>query len=225
MSEINNQTGRIETRKDFINKVSVEDFLDEDPVISNQKFFVMSYILPESGKNELSHPIIKVRGSYSAIEDCEKRIEKLKNLDKYNNMFICEVGKYGALLHESEFQNNDEIDVKYREAMLNTLVKEYKENKDKTDQEFEKRKEFLKKRAEYEGTIKGQEELKSKKENPVSIKARITNMTEHYTDLQNRLKEIQEIINISQEQLDKNYTQEEIEEAEKEHQKNTSQNV
>lgn len=218
------ENSRQQYRKDFIEKVSVEDFLDEDPVISNQKFFVMSYILPEESKNELSNPIIKVRGSYSTIEDCEKRIEKLKNLDKYNNMFICEVGKYGALLPESEFQNNDEIDVKYREAMLNTLVKEYKENKDKTDQEFEKRKEFLKKRAEYEGTIKGQEELKNKKENPVSIKARIVNMTEHFEDLEKRLKEIKEIIDISKEQLDKNYTKEEIEEAEKEHEKNTSQN-
>lgn len=218
------ENSRQQYRKDFIEKVSVEDFLDEDPVISNQKFFVMSYILPEESKNELSNPIIKVRGSYSTIEDCEKRIEKLKNLDKYNNMFICEVGKYGALLPESEFQNNDEIDVKYREAMLNTLVKEYKENKDKTDQEFEKRKEFLKKRAEYEGTIKGQEELKNKKENPISIKARIANMTEHFEDLEKRLKEIKEIIDISKEQLDKNYTKEEIEEAEKEHEKNTSQN-
>ena len=124
MSSQNSQE-RLEKRKNFIDHVSVEDYLDEDPVISNQKFFILSYILPESDKNELSHPVVKMRGSYSTIEDCEKRIEKLKNVDKYNNMFICEVGKYGALLPASEFENNEDIDVKYREAMLNTLVQEY----------------------------------------------------------------------------------------------------
>ena len=211
------ETKTTEEKKDYVKSSPIEDYLDEDPVINSQKFFILSYILPENNKNELGYPVIKIRGSYSTQEECEKRIERLKNIDKYNNMYICEVGKYGSLLPISELENNDEIDIQYREALLNTMVKEYRENKDKTDIEFEKRKEFLKKRAEYEGSIKGQEELKSQKENPVSVKSRISNMKAHYEDLDKRIKEVSEIIQLSEEQLSKNYTEEEIISAEKEH--------
>lgn len=196
----------------IIKKVDLEDYLDEDPVINNQKFFVMSYILPEPKKNELTFPIIKIRGSYSTQEDCMKRIEKLKNIDKYNDLFICEVGKYGSLLPKEEYSKLDEVDIQYREALLNTMVKEYKENKDLADTEFEKRKDFLKKRAEYEGTVKGQEELAKQKESPRSVKERIDAYTKQSAEMTERLKEINQILELSKEQLEKNYTPEELQE-------------
>lgn len=196
----------------IIKKVDLEDYLDEDPVINNQKFFVMSYILPEPKKNELTFPIIKIRGSYSTQEDCMKRIEKLKNIDKYNDLFICEVGKYGSLLPKEEYSKLDEVDIQYREALLNTMVKEYKENKDLADAEFEKRKDFLKKRAEYEGTVKGQEELAKQKESPKSVKERIDAYTRQSAEMTERLKEINQILELSKEQLEKNYTPEELQE-------------
>lgn len=196
----------------IIKKVDLEDYLDEDPVINNQKFFVMSYILPEPKKNELTFPIIKIRGSYSTQEDCMKRIEKLKNIDKYNDLFICEVGKYGSLLPKEEYSKLDEVDIQYREALLNTMVKEYKENKDLADVEFEKRKDFLKKRAEYEGTVKGQEELSKQKESPKSVKERIDAYTRQSAEMTQRLKEINQILELSKEQLEKNYTPEELQE-------------
>lgn len=200
-----------EERKKFLKSYDLQDLLDEDPVINNQKFFVMSYILPDNNSNELKFPIIKVRGSYSTQDDCLKRIEKLKNIDKYHDIFICEVGKYGSLLPKEEYEKLDDVDVQYREAILNTMVKEYKENKDKSDLEFENRKEFLRKRAEYEGTVKGQEELSTNKESVNSVKERISAYTKQKKDMEERLLEIAEILELSKEQLEKNYTLEEKE--------------
>lgn len=205
-------SAELEKRREFLKNAPLEDYLDEDPKISNQQFFILSYILPESS-NELTHPVFKVRGSYGTQEDCEKRIEKLKRLDSYHNMYVCEVGKFGSLLPVDEIEKNDEVDVKYREAILNTMVRDYKENKDKKDQEFEDRKKFLAKRAAYEGTIKGQEELAKVKESPVSVKARIETMSKHLEELTARVKEVNEIVELSKQQLETSYTPQEIEEA------------
>jgi DNA-binding PadR family transcriptional regulator len=205
----------LQKRKEFLKNAPLEDYLDEDPKISNQQFFILSYILPDK-TNELHHPVIKIRGSYSTQEDCEKRIEKLKRLDTYHNMYVCEVGKFGSLLPVEEIEKNDEVDIKYREGILNTMVKEYKENKDKKDQEFEDRKEFMAKRAKYEGTIKGQEELAKVRENPVAVRSRIENMSKHLEELTTRIKEVTEIVDLSKKQMD-TYTPEEIKEAESKH--------
>lgn len=198
----------LEKRAAYVGSYDIDDYLDEDPVINQQKFFVLSYILP-SGKNELKSPIIKVRGSYPSQEECEKRIEKLKNIDKINNMYMCEVGKYGALIEEEELEKNNEIDVKYREAILNDMVKEYKENSEKKDQEFEDRKKFLKEKAEYEASVKGQQDINQKREHPVSVKHRIESMIAQEKEFTEKLNNVREILKISQEQIN-NYTEEEL---------------
>lgn len=197
-------------RKEFLSSSSLEDYLSEDPPVHNQNFFILSYLLPGE-KNELAFPTIKVRGSFKSQEDCQKRIEKLKNIDPYFNMYVCEVGKFGSLLPEDEIQNNEDIDIQYREAMLNDMVKQYQENKDKSDLEFEKRKKLLKERAAFEGTKEGQELLAKQKENPVAVKNRIESMSKHLEELNERIAEVQDIIKMSEEQLS-SFTEEELSE-------------
>ncbi len=88
------------------------DYLDEDQIINSQKYAILSYVLPsddEKGKSNMSKatPMFKIRGSYSSIEDCESRIKKLQVYDSTFNMFVVEVGKWGALLTEEQIKGND----------------------------------------------------------------------------------------------------------------------
>lgn len=213
-----NRTKELDIRKKFIKNAPLEDYLMEDSPVYNQNFFILSYLLPND-KNELKYPIIKVRGSFKNQEDCNSRIQKLKNIDTYFNMFVCEVGKFGTLLPEDELKKNEDIDVEYRESLLNTMVKEYQENKQKSDQEFQKRKNLMKERAKFEGSKEGQELLSNQKENPVVVKIRIETMSKHKNELQQRIDEVNEIIELSEKQLNNDYTTEEIKEANEKYEK------
>jgi hypothetical protein len=203
-------------RLDYINnKASIEDYLQEDPPVYNQNFFVMSYLLPSSN-NELEFPVIKMRGAFKTIEECQNRINKLKNIDSYFDMYVCEVGKFGSLLSSEEIKKNEQIDVEYREAQLNNMVKSYKENKDKVDQEFEARKKRLSDLAKYQGTKEGQQELSKQKENPIAVKTRVETLSAHLEDLKKKIDEVTEIVELSKKQLENDYTEEELKAAEEE---------
>lgn len=204
-----------EERQEVINKAPIEDYLQEDPPVYNQNFFVMSYLLPSS-KNELEFPVFKMRGSFKTVEECQTRINKLKNIDTYFNMYICEVGKFGSLLTDEELKKNEQIDVEYREAQLNNMVKTYKDNKDKVDTEFEARKKRLSELAKYEGTKQGQEFLAQQKENPIAVKTRVETLSAHLEDLKKKIEEVSEIVELSKKQLENDYTEEELKAAEEE---------
>lgn len=207
-----NRSQELIKRKQFVEQsCDIDDYLTEDPPVNNQNFFIMTYILP-SDKNELKHPIIKIRGSYKTQEDCSKRINQLKNIDGYFNMYVCEVGKFGSLLPQEEFDKMEDVDIQYRETMLNQMVKNYKDNKDLADEEFQKRKQKLVEKAKKEGTKEGQFELESKKENPVSVKTRIDSVKKQIQDLSKQVEEAKQILELSEKQYSENYTKEEIEE-------------
>jgi hypothetical protein len=127
-------------------KLNIDDVLVDDTEIYNQKYFVLSYLLP--GKtNELTNPVIKMRGSFKTYEEAEKRIQKLKSSDKFFNMYICEVGKWGSLVSDEELLNSDEVDTVYRNEELNEIFRKYKENRRLADEEHLNRKELMKKKA------------------------------------------------------------------------------
>lgn len=201
----------------YYNKMA--DFLDEDSQVYKQKYAVFSYTVPGAdpkGKRREggNFPMFKIRGSYETIEECEKRIKDLQKADKYFHMFIVEVGKWGCLMSEEELRNQD-VDAKYQNEAMNELVKGYKENKDKNDIEFEKRKEWMKQKAIQDGTPEGQAILAGQKEHYISVKNRLDQSTEHIAQLYQQLKEVQEIYDSAREKI-QSYTPEEIEGAEKE---------
>jgi hypothetical protein len=139
-----------------MNKVDINDILTNDPEIYNQKFFVLSYILP-SDKNEIKHPLIKMRGAFKTYEDAEKRVDVLKRSDKYFNIYIATVGTWGSLLPEEQLLQSDEVDTVYREPELNEIFQKYKENREKAQEEHEKRRELMKRRAQEESSRTFQE--------------------------------------------------------------------
>lgn len=79
---------------------------------------------------------IKVRGVYDTIEQAKSRCEILKKKDTYFNIYVAQVGCW--LPYESHIASNVENE-EYNESQLNTLMKQYKENKDNKDMVFDTR--------------------------------------------------------------------------------------
>jgi len=193
-----------------VKRANIEDYLDEDAELPTQKFFVLSYLLPDK-TNELEVPMIKVRGSYRSVDDCNSRIETLKPIDTYHNMYISEVGKWGGLFDEDTIKKMGNVDIQYREQQLNTMMHNYKEQKDKNDLAFETRTKQMKERAKYEGTKEGQELLASQRENPISVKTRLISVNDQIKELTERLVELEELKRTTQIAFD-NLTEIELEE-------------
>lgn len=141
-----------------MSQAPVEDYLTEDRPIVGQNFFVLSYLLPDETKGGRI-PMIKVRGTYKTVEDCQRRIDSLKHDDPYFNMFIAEVGKWGGLFDNESIMNMEDIDTSYRNETMNTMMKEYKANKDKGDIEFEERKNRL----QQGSSVETKEEMEERK--------------------------------------------------------------
>lgn len=191
--------------------VQEPDFLDEDSVISNQKFFVLSYILP---KNSNDQPLFKVRGSFSCVEDCEKRIKRLQSQDRYFNMYIAEVGKWGSLLTADQLKAED-IESIYNNKQMNDIVRGHKENKDKIDLEHKERTDEMIQKAREEGSKEGQEALANRPQNPMVVKIRLQGLDEQISKLKKELEEL----NVSREKdlaLWNSFDEKDVIEAEKE---------
>ena len=104
-----------------LNKYQMVDNLFEDPVISMQKYYLVSYLSPELVKN-CKIRAIKVKGYYSNYEDAMVAKEEFEKIDPVHKIFIGDVGKWAVTDRESEF-------------ILNELAgrrKEYLENSKKT---------------------------------------------------------------------------------------------
>ena len=190
------------------NTVYLEDYLDEDPVIPNQKFFILSYLLPDEN-NEIDVPLFKVRGSYKTVEECEAKIERLKMKEGYFNLYICEVGKWSGLYTNAQLEETDNVDIVHRDQRLNAMMKSHKENRDNADKQFEERKKVLSARNKFEGTKEGQEYLSSIKESPIAVKSRIDFADNELINLKKKINDITQI-KIDSEKAMTTYTQEEL---------------
>jgi hypothetical protein len=195
------------------------DFLDEDIQIRNQLYCVLSYTLPKPGDTDtkgkkrvgFDTPMIKFRGSYATVEECEARIERLKPTDKYFHMYVAPVGTWGPLLTEEQHKESGTNAV-FMNKEMNDFMKGYKESQDKQADLFEERKKSMAEQARLEGTKEGQAFLASKKENPISVKDRITKTEDTIKELTQKLKEAQELHDKAVE-LYATYSQEEIDTA------------
>ena len=209
----------------------MSDFLDEDSVINSQRYAIMSYILPnkpnedKKGKKPefVGSPMVKFRGAYATVDDCHNRIVKLQKEDKYFNMYIIEVGKWGALLTDEQIKEDKDLESIFQENKLNEMFMEHKASKDKADREFAERTEWLKQKAAEDGTREGQARLAGKKENPISVKNRIEDSEFRIKQLNSQLEELEKVYEEAKEKI-KDYSDEELEAAQKELEKLTIAN-
>lgn len=141
----------------------MEDYLDRDPVLNNQKYVCLSILTSSSVKDVSGNPIaggnhargIKVRGCYATMEEAQKRCEQIRQFDKTFNVFV---GEVGAWLPWDDDTDKAEEAV-YAEEKLNQLMKAFKEQqiKAKEYQEFRKQ-------ADVERAIKEAQKQREQKE-------------------------------------------------------------
>jgi len=115
------------------------DYLDEDPVITSQKYCVISVLTPKNFKDvdeKSSMYTFKVRGAYETVEEAQKRIQFLNSIDPNVNIYLAEVGKWCPFDDDPEKAK----DAVYKDEELNRLMKGYKENQEKAKEHFHQRK-------------------------------------------------------------------------------------
>jgi hypothetical protein len=190
------------------------DFLDEDIEIRNQKYCVLSYTLPDPKKDSGTPPMIKVRGSYSTVDECQARITKLQESDKYFNMYVANIGQWGPLLTDEQMKDTD-TSIVYRESKLNEFMGGYKEQIDKKAEAFEMRRERMSRQAKLDGTPEGQARLAAVVENPVSVRERMREAAKQIDRLRKELEEMEDMYDAADKKY-KTYTAEEIDTAERE---------
>lgn len=194
------------------------DYLDEDPPISGQRFVILSFVGPERDQ-KCDVLGLKVRGVYDSIEETRQRAKEIQEFDSNFDIVVGQVGYWLPFNPDS----SKIMDEEYKEEQLNELAKGYRKNRQLAKQHFNERKRQLMEEAMKEGTKEAQEEIANKKEHPISVKSRITTLTETIEELQTKLNETKENLEKSEEMWS-SYTEEEKEEALKELEKLNSIN-
>lgn len=110
------------------------DYLDEDPEIKNQLWFCVSFLSPEGIMN-CNIRGLKVRGVYATKEEADARAKKIGSFDKNFHVFVGQVGKWLPWDPDPE-SATDQV---YREEKLQELMKNYKENMGKAEEQHNER--------------------------------------------------------------------------------------
>lgn len=181
---------------------NLEDLLTEDPVIHSQQYAIISYILPDKTTNELDAPLLKFRGAYRSIDECKKKAENLDREDSRNGINIpinmIATGMWGRLETQEELQKNKEVDIEYKNEQMNEMMKGYKLQQEKINDDFDARREYRRKQLEFDGTKEGQKYLSELKEHNLSILDKITKAKEDILYQNDSLKYVMERIKYNQ---------------------------
>lgn len=136
------------------------DYLDEDEVISNQKWVCVSFLSPEGIKNCTLRGL-KVRGVYGTRAEADQRAKDLQAIDPDFDVFVGEMGKW--LPWDPDPNDEDKVkDQHYQEQQLNELMKGYKENLSKAKRHQEQRKRDMIEKAAFEEQNKAQQQPENK---------------------------------------------------------------
>jgi len=127
------------------------DHLDEDPPITGQNYFILSYFI--TGDPE-APVMFKCRGVFNSLSDCESRITELRKIDTTFHMFTVSVGKWGSLYSADrlgEITALENIDMSYNysnvekntlsaaEVSMNDIMSVYKEKMNESKKDFNQR--------------------------------------------------------------------------------------
>jgi len=130
----------------FLNELNTELKLDYKDI--NTKFedfryrseVKLSEQFDSENNNQTSIRGLKVKGTYSTLDEAKSRADKFQKLDKSHHVFIVEVGKWSPW--DPSYKYLDDIDgQEYQSEELNNLMHSYKQNEVNKDIFFQERKE------------------------------------------------------------------------------------
>jgi len=129
------------------------DYLDEDPIIENQKYCCFSFLSSRNVKN-CSRSAFKFRGAFPTLEAAQKHAEEIQQkLDSDFHVFVGEGFKWMEFDPDPDAVETQE----YKEKELNELMKSYKEQ-----MLIKKQHESDRKKQKIEQAMVQNEELKKK---------------------------------------------------------------
>jgi hypothetical protein len=186
--------------------MNIEDLLTQDPSIPGQNYAIISYILPQPGKNELDRVMFKFRGAYRTLEECEKKAKQLANKEEHNyvNIYSIECGSWGRLMSPEEIaENKDGIDMDYENEQMNEMMSSYRAQKDKVEKEYEDRKKFRVKQLKFDSSKEGQQYMSEVRENLISIENKLDKYKEDITYNKDTLEYVNKRLQTNQTIIDK----------------------
>lgn len=111
--------------------MSKQDYLTEDTTLlpKNQNFVCLSFLTPTK-EEQVTLSGIKIRGVFSTYEEACEQAKRLQSVDQYHNVFVGETGKWLPFdpNPDSEFVKDSE----YANEKLNSIMKNYQENQEKS---------------------------------------------------------------------------------------------
>ena len=177
------------------------DYLFEDPVISNQKYALVSIVGPHMPQ-KCDTWGLKVRGIAENLDRAKAMSQKILKIDNDYDIYTVEVGKFFPLTVEP----HDVSDVEYQNSQLNELVKNYLKNKELANDHWYERKNEMIQKAIKEG--KNQEEMANKPEHPIAVLQRIVHYEQTIKETEEQLNTLKEDLIASKNKFE-NYTEEE----------------
>jgi chaperonin cofactor prefoldin len=157
------------------------DYLFEDPPINGQTFALVSIVGPNL-QQKCNVYGLKVRGVANSLDSAKAMSQKLTKVDPDFDIYTVEVGKFFPL----DVDPMAIKDVEYQNSQLNNLVKNYLENRENANVEYEKRKNDMLKKAIAEG----KNNTVSENEHPVAVLNRIDELTEKLSKVKTQLEDL-----------------------------------
>jgi hypothetical protein len=113
------------------------DYLTEDTILpKDQKFVCLSFLTDKENKKELSG--IKIRGVFISYEEACEHAKKCQTVDPAFHVFVGECGKW--LPYDPNPDSESVKNSEYANEQLNTMMKTYMENQEKSKIFHEQRK-------------------------------------------------------------------------------------
>lgn len=156
------------------------DFLDEDPIIQDQQWVCLSFVSPFSNQKSDIHAL-KFRGAFEKEEEAKERCKMLRESDPDFDIYIAQGFRWLPWYPDPSKIKTEE----YANEQLNELVKGTKENNIKAKSHFKQRVREQNEKA-LEESLNYSE---SKREFPLVVKKRHSDLTEEIRSLKEKLEE------------------------------------
>lgn len=179
------------------------DVLSEDLPITGQVYALISIVGPNL-KQKCNMYGIKIRGVADTIEKAKQMTKRIMKVDNDYDIYTVEVGKFFPL----NVDPMEVSDIEYENEQLNSLVKNYLENRQQANEHYHQRKAALMKKAIQEGQKEGQAELANKKEHPISVLQRKQIYQDKLKELKDEMETLEKDLELTSNKYD-SYTNEE----------------
>ena len=170
------------------------DYLFEDPPVNGQTFGLVSIVGPNL-KQKCNIYGIKIRGVADSLDRAKSMSQKLTKIDPDFDIYTVEIGKFFPL----DVDPMNVSTVEYQNNQLNELVKNYLENRENANIEYERRKNDMIKQAIVEGKSK----QNSDTEHPIAILNRIEELNEKMKAIKQQLEDVSSALTYNKGEYDK----------------------